>query len=121
MSNINLLSSNEEINIDDAINYINVIEENIIKVWKKFLISEFSEGMNIITDIFTYIDKVIYYIEKINSNKKIRIDIGEVFTIFAELEKAIKTPDYILIADLMMYEIKPITGMWKKKLELIKN
>lgn len=104
--------------MDLLINEILDLEERIERCWEYFIISRIKEGMEFIDKIFYSIDTII---NTINNKKLINININEMQNIFINLEKALKVPDYILIADLLNYEIKPLIQLWRLDLNNIQQ
>lgn len=92
-----------------------ILEESIQRCWEYFITSRIKEGMEFINKIFYSIDKII---NKIESGKLLNIDINQIQNIFINLEVALKIPDYVLIADLLNYEVKPVIQLWREKLEI---
>ena len=93
------------------------VKRIIDKTWKKIILCDFKEGMQDISILFAELEIVINYVDKLNKNKKELMRIEEIFEKLTLLEKAISIPDYILVADLIKYEIKPIIEEWDLKLK----
>lgn len=109
---------NIKISVKETIEYIDRLEIDITETWGKLVTTQVTEAMSGIYDIFGKLDKLINYINIINKELGISLDIKDVFEIFVKFESAMKIPDYIYMADLIEYEIKPVVNSWKNQLRL---
>lgn len=111
------------------LNEINIscdnIEKIIQKTWENIMRSNLSAGMDGINQLFNEFEIAIKYIDSINKISDFKIDISSIFQKFTLLEEAMSIPDYILIADILKYEIEVIVREWKEKttdvLKMLKN
>ncbi|MBU3126673.1 hypothetical protein [Clostridium tagluense] len=98
-------------------NLISKTKNQINECWKLLMLSEFNEGMLLLDVIFQQLDVLINSISKINDkNLNIDIDINIMFNIFVNLEYAMKSKDFILVSDVLQYEIKPLISEWSIKI-----
>lgn len=97
----------------NIVNKIENAEKKIDIIWENFITNEISYGMNLMAEIFQDLDVIITEINNIDSNN---IDSSNFFKNMNQLENAMSIPDYILIADLIKYEIKPMIILWKNTL-----
>ena len=96
---------------EDLIEKIEILKQQIDIIWENFITNEISDGMKLMSQLFGDLDKIV---TKIVSTKN--VDITEFFKCMEKLENAMKISDYMLIADLVKYEIKPIVSIWQNKL-----
>lgn len=94
------------------IDRIEILKQEIDLIWENFMINEISNGMKLISEMFGDLDKIITEINEIKN-----IDISDFLNNMEKLENAMKVSDYMLIADLVKYEIKPIVSKWKNELD----
>lgn len=99
-----------------SIEVIEYIEEKIEKAWRMFILSNFDVGMNTLIEIFNDIDLLLKNIVNIRFEKKTKIDVQELFEQLTILENSMQTQDYIMISDLIKYEIEPIIVRWKNEI-----
>lgn len=99
--------------LTDIINKIENVEQKIDIIWESLITNEISSGMKLIAELFGNLDAII---TKINNIKN--IDITTFFQCMSQLESAMSVPDYMLIADLVKYEIKQIVILWKDNLDI---
>lgn len=85
-------------------------------IWEKINLCDFKKGMKDIALLFIQLEEMINYAISLNKNKDLRIEIDVIFEKLSLLENAMKIPDYILVADLIKYEIKPIVKKWRLKI-----
>lgn len=104
--------------VKDTIQQIDSLEIDITETWKSLVTGQITEAMNSVYYIFGKLDKIIININLLNEILKISIDINSILNIFLELESAMKLPDYVCIADLIEYEVKPTLIMWKSELNV---
>lgn len=101
-------------NIDfknDLIGKMKSLKQQIDVIWGNFIISEIPDGMRLISGMFEDLDKIV---TEMNSIKD--IDISEFLRCMEKLESAMKVSDYMLISDLVKYEIEPIINTWENEL-----
>jgi hypothetical protein len=95
------------------------IEGSINSCWGKLVMSESNEGMAVISEIFSGVDALINNITALGQYLELEIDTMSILNIFSEIEKAMKIQDYVLLADLLYYEIKPKINLWKNELKTL--
>lgn len=95
------------------------VERYIDEIWNKIIRCKFKESMDDITRLFTYLESILNYVNNLKNMTKSNIKVEEIFEKFILLEKAMNIPDYILIGDLMKYEIKPIITDWRAIIDKI--
>lgn len=82
-------------------------QHKIEETWKKLVLADFESGMNKIVEIFDDLEKILNYIDSLN-----KIENYEYFNVqnfllkLNNLEKSMNIPDYILVADILKYEIE---------------
>lgn len=102
---------NNSINSDNLMDRIEILTQQLDEIWEKFIISEISGGMKLISTMFESLDVILTKIADIKS-----INIEKFLNCMKNLENAMNMLDYMLIADLVKYEIKPIINTWKNEL-----
>jgi hypothetical protein len=102
--------------VKETIEYIDRLDIDITETWGKLITTQLTEAMSGIYDIFGKLDELINHINIINKDLGISLDTESVFQVFVQLESAMKIPDYIYMADLIEYEIKPVINGWKRQL-----
>lgn len=84
----------------------------IEKIWSKIVLSDLSKSMVDLAQLFSELSEVIICLEKVMKIKNSFLDINNIFQKLELLQNAMSISDYILIADLIKYEIKPIISGW---------
>lgn len=88
-------------------------ENQIECIWEKIILCNFKDGMEDIAMLFTQLETIISYGNSLSENKEFEINIEDILKKLALLENAMAIPDYILVADLVKYEVKPIIAEWR--------
>lgn len=100
-----------EQNFKQIIYLIEKIDVDIDTTWKMYITTQLDEASKGIFDLFNSLDKLINYL---NSSKEVaKVDTSQVMDIFIALEKSMSVCDYISIADLLKYRLKPLIKQWK--------
>lgn len=89
-------------------------EKDIENTWNMIVLCDFKGGMNYINKIFTRLEEIVLYADLLNKSYECEIIIEELFQKLNLLEKAMQIPDYVLIADLIKYEIEELIIKWKQ-------
>lgn len=95
----------------NLIKKMEILKQQIDTIWENFMTDEILNGMKLISEMFGNLDEIITEINGIKN-----IDISEFLRCMEKLEDAMNVPDYMLIADLVKYEIKPIINTWENEL-----
>lgn len=95
-------------------NLCSELEVLLDQTWKSFILGNFKEGMSELTNVFTYLEQMINQAQILKGFKNVRINSTDIIQKLGELESAMAIPDYILTADLIKYEIKPVIITWRK-------
>lgn len=102
--------------MDKIINKIDFEEELITNCWKNFVIGDIENAMKLLFQMFSDIELIIAEVNLIKEKESLSIKVDDIFDIFICLEEAMKSSNYCLIADLIIYEIKPKIHKWKEVL-----
>lgn len=102
---------NSSVNEHNLIDKIEALKQQLDVIWEKLITSEISDGMKLISNMFEKLDAIITEIVSIKN-----INIAEFFDCMKRLEDAMNMSDYMLIADLVKYEIKQIINVWENEL-----
>ena len=89
-------------------------EQHIEEVWKYIVLGDLRKAMNSIGEMFIELDGIIKSIEWLNAVYSFEFKVEELVYILIRLEEAIKVSDYILISDIVKYDIKLLIERWRK-------
>lgn len=107
------MTYSKELIFNETVEEINKLEGIITEVWELLITTEINDAMTDIYSMFNRLEKVIGHMDVIRQNFGIKVDIDIIFKMLAELESAMKIPDYILMSDIIEYEIKKVIIEWK--------
>jgi len=116
-------SENEKIGLLEEFTYLEKLIEN---TWGSLITSQLTEGMEKMQEIFGKFEELFQNIVKIKHenqntiNSLINSDLKLFNNVFLQLEEAMLTPDYILLGDLLKYEILPLLKNWRLTLCALK-
>lgn len=85
-------------------------------IWKEITEANISDAMKLLTEFLIKLESLINCITMINDKLKYRVDVNIIFDYMSDMERSIKIGDYILLSDLLEYEIKPLLKRWDKSL-----
>lgn len=95
--------------------YIEEINTKILKIALHIQQGEEAKGIELLVELTSSFEEIIEAINLTNDILKESIDTKEINEKFDEINEAINEGDYILIADLLQYEIVEILNAWKEK------
>lgn len=82
--------------------------------YRNVIIANLNDCMNYINKLFVEFEIAFKYIGSINEISDFKIDANIIFQKFTLLEEAIKIPDYVLIGDILKYEIDVVVEQWEE-------
>lgn len=100
-------------------NYLNKLENGIEDIIEKYQAGDEGQGNRMMIQV---IDSMAWIIEGISSTREIqeeKIDVDKINEHLKEIITAFENRDYILLGDLLEYEINPIIDDWKNQIEPI--
>lgn len=95
----------------------NFLEKLIAEAWGSFITSRTTEGMNSIQYIIGAFEKLFQYTGDRENNAQNTSYLLNFNSLFMRMEDAMKIPDYILLGDLLKYEVLPLVKKWRIDLE----
>ncbi len=72
--------------------------------WGDLITNHIKDGMRVLDIIFKDTDYIINGLARIDNS----FQVSTFYDLFVEIEKALKSKDYILVADLLKYELKTV-------------
>ncbi|AKA70311.1 hypothetical protein [Clostridium scatologenes] len=92
-------------NIDEQLmNKIIETTNNIDICWGELITNHIKDGMKGLDIIFKDTDYIINGLSSIDNS----FQVSMFYDLFVEIEKALKSKDYMLVADLLKYELKTV-------------
>lgn len=101
----------------DLLKEFNFLENLIAEAWGSFITSRTTEGMNKIQEITVVFEKLFQYTGGRENNTQNTSYLLIFNSLFMLMEDAMQTPDYILLGDLLKYEVLPLVKKWRIDLE----
>lgn len=101
----------------DLLEEFTYLEKLIDHTWGDLITSQTTKGMKKIQEIVGKFEELFQYIGNLkNENKNTSLnnfDLKVFNNLFLQLEDAMLTPDYILLGDLLKYEVLPLVKKWR--------
>ncbi|WP_425448033.1 hypothetical protein [Dethiothermospora halolimnae] len=100
-------------------NYLNKLEKGIEDIIERYQDGDEGQANRMMVEV---IDSMGWIIEGINSTGEIQkeeIEVDKINEHLKEIIMAFENRDYVLLGDLLEYEINPIIDDWKKKIKPI--
>ncbi len=108
--------------LDTLLEYIPRLQEVSGTITRTLQSSEPALGLQQLPQVFEGIEWVIAAIQGLKKNGfLLEIEIVQANDYFIEMENAIKKNDYVLLADLLEYEILPILEEWLDDILPLRN
>ncbi|OPZ91437.1 MAG: hypothetical protein BWY74_01962 [Firmicutes bacterium ADurb.Bin419] len=108
--------------IDSAVEYINKVVLGIGGIVEDFQSGREDKATNTMAQL---IDGLHWLLQAIEGTKDVQgdnfIDISAVNPIFSQLTEAFENTDYVLLGDLLEYELTPIMKNWKERLTFVQE
>lgn len=102
----------------EFLKYCENCNDTIEETWKKFVLADFESGINKILEIFNKLEVIINYADSLNKFEKDNyFNIQNLLLKLNSLEKAMSIPDYVLVADILKYEIQVCISEWLDKIK----
>lgn len=103
-------------NVENIINIFQITNSELLKdekkCWELLIEGKFSNAMKIVGDLFWKLEKLLNNISLIESEQNIKINEIDMNELLLKMEEAIGKHDYVLLSDLMEYELKQILITW---------
>lgn len=103
------------------IEYLNVILKEVSDIismtndiWQQITEANISDSMKLCTKFFIKLENLINCMNNINEKLKYSVNVNVIFGYINEMEKSMKMGDYILLSDLLKYEVEPIFKKWSR-------
>jgi hypothetical protein len=90
------------------------LETLLDQTWRSFILGNSQDGMGELANVFDDLQQIFSQADLLNDLQFVEINNGDIVKKLGELENAMVIPDYILTADIIKYEIKPIIVAWRK-------
>lgn len=108
--------------IDSAVEYINRVVVGIEGIIEDFQSGREDKATNSMVQL---VEGIQWLLQAIEGTKDVQgensIDNSGINHIFSQLVEALGNTDYVLLGDLLEYEITPVMKEWKEKLTLIQG
>lgn len=103
--------------LTSAYEYLQKFEKGCTVIIELFRQGDDTEALNILTDALDGISWLLDAFEDTSNILDGRVDVIQMTDTLKEIEEALVDIDYIMLADLIEYEIIPKANIWKEQLK----
>jgi hypothetical protein len=101
-----------------AYEYVQKLEKGLNTIVELFREAEDGQALNMLTDALEGVQWLLDTFEATLDIQTEIIEVGDIKNILGEMEQALEDIDYIMLSDLIEYEILPIVQKWNPQIEV---